>query len=266
MSNPNYPSYPGGAPQGGGYPQQNPAGGGYPQQQHAPAAEPVASSGSPAKASRGGGSGLGPPAGAAKLLYIGLLLLIFSFAVKQVVVDLSLNSGSGMIEKQKLAVQMSAELAEIDAALDTIDTEIADLEFSMPKAPGADAKKADTEEYQEQKTKSDDKIAKLKESRAEKDKDLEDKRKAVRKKYRPLLRDASRNEAASQASGLGKVQFLLFAKIILDILKIVGASMCILPALGIAADNEQSTGLKVYAAVIAGIALLAVILGGVNSF
>ncbi len=224
----------------------------------------------------GGGGGLGPPSGPAKMLYFGLILLIVAFSVKQVLVNLSLNSAGNVLEKPKLQAQLGVEIAEIDTALDAIDTEIEDLEADAPKPPEAskssddkEGEKADDgkdmEAFLEKSKKHEEKLAKLKKDRAKQDKELEDKRKEVRKKFRPMIREANRAENKAQASGLGRVQLTLLFKLILDFLKIIGAALCVLSGLGIAADPEQSMGLKIYAAVIGGVAFLSVVAGGIAS-
>jgi Skp family chaperone for outer membrane proteins len=263
MANPNYPNYPGGGqPQQGGYPQQQqypqqPQGGGYPQQ-GAPAQQPAPEPPKPKPPS--GPSPLGPPAGPAKMLYIGLLIMIFSFAVKQILVDLSVNSAGNMLEKDKIQAQMAVEMNEIDTALDSIDTDIETLKADAPKPPEGDK---DREAFEEKMKKQGEKLEKLQKDRADKDKDLEDKRKEVRKKYIPLIRDAGRSEQSAHASTLSKLQITLLLKLIMDLFKIVGGALCILSGLGIAADPEQSTGMKAYAAVIAGIAFLGLVAGGI---
>jgi len=189
------------------------------------------------------------------MLYIGLLLMIFSFAVKQVLVDLSLNSSTSMLDKAKVQAQMQVEMTEIDTALDDIDNQIEDLKADEPK-PDKEGKVDDDKRESWQK-----KGEKLQKERAEKDKDLEDKRKDVRKKYHPLLRDAGRSETQAQASALGKIQITFLMKLIMDFLKIIGGAICILAGLGIAADPETTSGMKAYAAVISGIAFLGLVAG-----
>lgn len=264
MGNPNYPNYPPGGPPGGGYPgQQYPQGGGYPQQPPAPAQPPAAPPPEPPKpAGPRTPSPLAPPPGAAKMLYIGLILMIFAFAVKQIFVDVSINSSTSMLDKEKIAAQQASEIAEIDSALDSIDDEIAEQQDAMPKPPSDDK---DMDSFQEKTKKIQDKLDKLKKDRDDKDKDLEDKRKEVRKKYRAELRQAGRAEQSSQASTIGKIQITFLLKLILDFFKIAGAAIAILAGLSIAADAEQTSGMKAFAAVMSGVAFLAVVAGGLAS-
>jgi len=60
-------------------------------------------------------------------------------------------------------------------------------------------------------------------------------------------------------------ELTLLFKLILDFLKIGGAALCVLSGLGIAANPDEPMSVKIYAAVIGGIAFLAVVVGGVPS-
>ncbi len=201
------------------------------------------------------------------MLYFGLVMMLVAFGVKQVLVNLSLHSSGNLLEKPKLSAKMGVEIAEIDTALDEIDTEIEDAEADAPKPPkakGEDPPDSDAlEAFAEKNKRHEEKIGKLKKDRAKQDDELEDKRKEVRKKYRPMIREAGRAETKAQASGLGNVQLTLLFKLILDFLKIGGAALCVLSGLSISASDEQPMSVKVYAAVIGGIAFLAVVAGGV---
>ena len=146
---------------------------------------------------------------------------------------------------------------------------MAELEANAPKPPEAkepgDDISKDMEAYEEKRQKHDEKMGKLKKSRGLADKDLEDQRKEVRKKFRPLIRDAGRNETESTASALGTLQTTLLIKLIVDILKLLGATMCVLSGLSVAIDPEQPMGLKVYAAVLGGLAFLSTVVAGLYS-
>ena len=95
------------------------------------------------------------------------------------------------------------------------------------------------------------------------DEDLEDKRKEVRKKSRPLLRDAGRADTEASASAAGKVQTMVFFKLLMDVLKIIGAAICSVSALGIAVARNQPTSMKTYATVISEMAFVSVAAGGI---
>jgi hypothetical protein len=262
MSMPQYPGGPG-APQGGypgaPYPGQggpNPQTGYGMQAAQAPQAAPVPTPAGPKGPSVMSALGA-PSAHAPKALWIGVLIILVSFALKQIFVDISLFSAGGMVSGEQLQLKQRAELAEIDSALDAIENEIADLEDDKPEFDSDDV-----EGSTEKKEKHDEKLAKLQKDRAEKSKDLEPKRAAVRKEYRQKIREASRSSIGSSASALGQLKLTLMAKILLDLMKLAGAAMCVLSALSIAVDPEQSTGAKAYGAVIGGIAFLSAALGG----
>ncbi len=95
------------------------------------------------------------------------------------------------------------------------------------------------------------------------DEDLEDKRKEVCKKSRPLLRDAGRADREASASAAGKVQTMVFFKLLMDVLKIIGAAICSVSALGIAVARNQPTSMKTYATVISEMAFVSVAAGGI---
>ncbi|MFO0616609.1 MAG: hypothetical protein U0414_28710 [Polyangiaceae bacterium] len=266
MANPNYPNY----PPGGGYPSQPyPGQGGPGMTQAAAPAQPPPQQQLPAPPPRGPKepSALGPPSGPAKMLYIGLVLILFSFSIKQFFVDLTLKSSSGLFEVERLRAEQEVATNEIDAELDEIDAQIDELQADSPKPP--DAKSADSmrdsDSYSDKMKKFEEKMEKLTKERSNKDKDLEDKRKEIKKKYRPLMREAARSADSSRASGLGKIQLTLLFKLLMDLLKIAGALITVLSGLNIAANPDQSSHMKIFASVMAGVALLAVIAGGLST-
>jgi len=197
--------------------------------------------------------------------------MLVSFSLKQLMVDLSLNSTSNLLEKAKLQAKQQAEIAEIDEALDEIDEEIADLKANAPLPPlvgDSDSPEdiaADRENFDEKNQRHQEKLGKLTKKRDKEDRALEEQRREVRKKYRPLIRDADRAETESTASGLARVQVTLWAKILLDLLKVGGAVVCVLSGLTIAFDPAQSPGAKAYAAVMGGIAFFSTVVGGLLS-
>lgn len=264
MANPNYPNY----PPGGGYPSQPYPNPGMTQQAAPPSPQAMQQSAPTAPPRAKGPSTLGPPQGMAKMLWIGLALILFSFTIKQFFVDLTLKSASGTFEAERLRAEQEVELNDIDAALDDIDAQIDELQADSPKPP--DAKSAgdsmkDLDSFSDKMKKFEEKMDKLRKERADKDKDLEDKRKEVKKKFRPLLRDAARSADSSRASGLGKIQWTLLLKLLMDLLKVAGAGITILTGLNIAASAEQTSHMKIFAVVMAGVAFLSIIAGGLNS-
>jgi hypothetical protein len=274
MANPNYPNY----PPGGGYPSQPYPGQGAPgMTQQAPPQQqmqqPMMQQPMPAPPKPPAGpSTLGPPAGPARMLYIGLLLVLVSFAFKQFFVDLTLNSAGGLLEMDRLRAAQEVEINDIDSALDDIDAQIDELQGDAPKTDkdkpdfrSPDSPPPPPKDDSDKFKKFSEKMEKLQKERSDKDKDLEDKRKDVKKKYRPLLREAGRSLDSSRASGIGKIQTTLLLKLLLDILKIFGAVLCIVSGLNIAANAEQSSHIKIFATVMAGVAFLAVIASGLST-
>jgi hypothetical protein len=200
-----------------------------------------------------------PPGGAATALWLGIVVMILSFLLKQILVDLSLGGTASLLETGRLHAEMSVEIAEVDEALDSIDGEIESLEADVPKPP-TDPSQFDA--FTEKQKQHEEKLDKLRKKRAEKDEELEPKRRQIRESYRPKLRSADRDASRGTASSLGKLQSTLGLKLVLDLLKLVGAVLVILSGLTICFDPRQTTGAKAYAAVLGGIAFLSTVLGG----
>ncbi len=243
------------------------AGPGYPPGYQAPSAQPAAP---------GFMHALTAPAGAHKVLWIGALLMIVSFAAKQILVDVSVSSIGGLIEVERLRAKQRAEISEIDAAFDPVDTEIADLEFNAPEppkmseppsfTPGAPPPPMpDFSAFEAKKKEFDEKMEKLKKKRADLDKDLEPKRKKVRQEYRPKIVEAERTITQSGASAIGRAQTTITLKLLVDLVKLFGGAMVVLSALRISTDSEHTGGAKAYAAVLGGIAFVSMVIGGLYS-
>jgi hypothetical protein len=193
------------------------------------------------------------------MLWIGVVVMIASFLVKQILVDLSLGSTGHLLESSRLQAEQAVELSEIDAALDEIDAEIEALEADAPKPP---SEPSQFDVFTEKQKQHEEKLDKLKKKRSEKDEELEPKRRKVRSSYRPKMRDADREGSRATASGLGKLKATLSWKLVLDLLKLAGGTLVVLSALQIAVDARQTAGAKAYAAVLGGIAFLSMVLGG----
>jgi hypothetical protein len=213
------------------------------------------------------------PAGAHKVLWLGAVLMIVSFGAKQILVDMAVHSVNGLIEVERLRSKQRAEVAEVDAAFDPVDEEIADLEDNAPKPPtmaeptpgGAPPPMPDFSAFEAKKKEFEEKLDKLKKKRADLDKELDPKRKKVRAEYRPKIREAERSTAAAQASAVGRAQTSLTLKLLVDLLKLAGGAMVVLAALRISADPEQSGGAKGYAGALGAITFIAMVLGGLYS-
>ena len=239
----------------------------------------------------GGGGGDGPftvfgapkKGGAAKAIWLGALVMIASFFVKQVMVDLSLYSVSGGMEESRLQLAQRVANFEIDEELDELKDKLSDLELDAPKMPDDPD---DMEKYQDKmkdhdeaelgcdvtfpkgfdawydRCVHDEDVKDLKEKIADKEDDLKDKRKEIVKEYRPKIRDAGRSAKAAEASGIGRFQWTIYLKLFLDLLKVLGGALVVFGGLAINLDEEASTGAKAYAAVLGGVAFLSIVLGG----
>src|SRR5205809_199870 len=71
--------------------------------------------------------------------------------------------------------------------------------------------------FEAKKKEFDEKMDKLKKKRADLDKDLEPKRKKVRQEYRPKLVEARRATSTSGASAIGRAQWTLTLKLLIDL-------------------------------------------------
>ncbi len=210
---------------------------------------------------------LSAPSGPAKVLWIGMVLMLVSFACKQILVDVSVQSIGGLIEVERLRSKERAEIAEVNAALDDVDNEIADIETTplepptISDAPGAPP--PDYTAFEAKKKERDEKLDKLKKKKSEIDKGLEPKRKKIRDEYRPKITEAERSLTQAAASGVGRIQTTLTLKLIVDLVKLIGATLVVLSALRMSVDPETSGGAKAYAAVIGGIAFISMVIGGI---
>ncbi len=241
--------------------QQMPAAPGYPPGYQAPSAGPQ---------QPGFMHALSAPSGAAKVLWIGVVLMLVSFACKQILVDVSVSALSGVIEGERLRSKQRAEISEVNAALDEVENDIADIETTPLEppdmsnlAPGAPP--PDFTAFEAQKKVRDDKLTALKKKKSELDKSLEPKRKKIRDEYRPEIAKAERSQTSAAASGVGRVQTTLTLKLFVDLLKLVGGTMVVLSSLRIGFDPEQDGGAKAYAAVLGGIAFISMVIGGLYS-
>ncbi len=193
---------------------------------------------------------LSAPPGATRVLWTGVLLMVVSFAAKQLLVDVFVHGAGGLLEKERLLADQQAELAEVEAPLLKLEDEI-DALSDAPAEDDEAAKKA-----------LEEKVASLKTNRADLDKTLQPKRKKIRSKYRPQLREAERESSGATAFGIGLLQTTLTLKLVVDLVKLIGASLVVLAALRISVDPDASGGSKAYAAVLGGVAFISMVIGG----
>jgi hypothetical protein len=200
------------------------------------------------------------PPGATKVMWVGVLLMVISFAFKQILVDISVQSAGKLLDRQRLRANQRAEIATIDSALDEVKNEIAELEDTPNDPPKSES---DFLAWEAKKKERDEKMEKLKTKRNDLEKTLQPKRKKVRDEYRPKIAEAERAETQAQASSMGKIQWTITLKLFVDMMKLIGASMVVLSALRINVDPDQSGGTKAYAAVLGGVAFISMVIGGI---
>ena len=222
---------------------------------------------------------LSAPPGSVRVLWAGVVLMLVSFMAKQVLVDITVQPLAGQLEQERLQGERAAALGEIDVALDKVNNEIAALKdegaagtedaaspadalaeaLGEGAAPGSADAVADAAKLKEKL----DKLEKLAATRAELDKTLRPKRKKVRDEFRTKLTEAARDGIEAGASMRGRFQTSLTAKLFVDLLKLLGASLVVFSALRISTEPEQNNGTKAYAAVLGGIAFVSMALGGI---
>jgi hypothetical protein len=178
----------------------------------------------------------GGPAGPSPLvsrLRQGLLLLVASFLLKQLLLGLAVFEVGGLLSEPKLRARRSGELAEKRAELDEEYGE--DWQFN--RGGGEDKEKArkEWEEFQ----------------------------KEIADEYDPKLRDLRGAMDRTAASLMGKAQWYTWLKIFLDLLRSLGAALVILTAVGISADPRCGTWTKVYAVSCGSFAVLGVLFANI---
>jgi len=192
-----------------------------------------------------------PGSGAVKALWLGLLLVAASFGVKQVLVSWSLKHLGTTLEEPKLEAARAAEYALLDEAFDDVERKLADLDRERVSFDDEAAFRAQREKRQA-----------IEKERDRIRKDQESKRKEIDERYREDLREARRDVRRATAAGLGKAQWTLYIKFALDFLKVAGVLLICFSGLHLVVDPTASTLVKVYATVCGGMAVAAILFGG----
>jgi hypothetical protein len=148
-----------------------------------------------------------PGSGAVRALWVGLLLVVISFGVKQVIISWSMWNLGTALEEPRLQAKRSAEIARLDDG-----------------------------------------------SRA--------RREAIHERYREQFEDLRGDSASASASALMKLQWFCYLKVVLDIVRLLGAILVLFAALHIVLDKSLGTWMKAYGVVCGGVALLTVVFGG----
>jgi len=186
-----------------------------------------------------------------------MILMVGSFGIKQVLVDFSLSSASSLLEAPRLEAEQREALSEIDAELDPINDDIAELERDPPKR----ADDTGDQQFEEQRTNHQEALQKLQDARKDQSEKLEERRAPVRNEYRAKIREATRDAQSSVASGLGRAQWVLFLKTFLDLAQLLGSALVMFAGLHISLDKKKRGGAKAFATVMAGIAFVSLVIG-----
>lgn len=192
-----------------------------------------------------------PEGGVVSALWLGLILLVASFALKQIFVDWTMTGINTGIEPQRLHQKKDAQLSSLRADIGEIQDEIDDLDDEIDKEKDADKKKKLKDERKD-----------LDKKKTDLQKEQEDEMKDIERSFRAKIRNADIGSEYGQASALGNFQRMMWLKFLLDIVKLLGALLVIFSSLHITVDPAFSSGLKTYAVICGAIALFACTCGG----
>jgi len=176
-----------------------------------------------------------PSDGALLALWLGMVLLMSTFAIKQVMVSWTLTTVSDALEIPRLQAKQQAELEDVGG------------DSSERFGPFRDR---------------DQGLDKSDQQREERAKQRTD----INKKYDIAIEKARKDMRWSAASGLHKAQWTLLLKMVLDLAKIVAYALILFASLRIVTDPVTSGTLKVYATVLGGITFLTCVLGGLIAY
>jgi len=90
----------------------------------------------------------------------------------------------------------------------------------------------------------------------------EDRLNRIRDRYQDRIQDAQEASVKGGAKALTKLQWFFYAKLILDIGKLLGVFLVVFASMQIVSDEDQPGALKQYATVCSGVVLLASLFGG----
>ena len=198
-----------------------------------------------------------PCGGSARLLWLGLMLLLGSFSLKLVVLDFAISNGSSSLGIPRAEMQGQAKLSAVRADLEDVDYEIEEIEGKI-----ASARRAALEEGAKD---MDDVIDKLDERRKEKREErrkietkLADKEQRVRLDGRKAKDRAMRKAAGNGADAIGWAQTALSWKFLVDLVKILGCFLVLHATVCIVSSRDEETALKVFATCCGTVVLLSV--------
>ena len=215
----------------------------------APAAAPMGSAPAAGAAipksrrrARKGGMFRAPEGGSAfrSMLWLGLLLFVGTFAIKQMSVDFSLVRTNSASEVARL------QLAK-EAARNSVSHQASELELELREMREAGAFDPN-EEY----LKKQEQLQKVREANKG---ELE----KVNKKYNKLQSKAVRNLTSASATNLSLLQMSWWMKLLLDLAKIAGCFLVLYSAMQIVCDPNEDSQVKTFATVCSGIVLTTIL-------
>ena len=173
-------------------------------------------------------------------LWLGLLLFVGTFAIKQMVVDFSLVRTNSATEVARL--QSAKEVAINAVSKDTfeLDQEIREMRsgFDAEIREGMSKKQ---EELREIRAANQDEINK------------------INKEFRGLQSQARRNLTSATATNLSLLKISWWMKLLLDLVKIAGCFLVLFSTLQIVCDPDELSQVKTFATVCSGIVLTTIL-------
>ncbi|MFN3168043.1 MAG: hypothetical protein ACE37H_13365 [Phycisphaeraceae bacterium] len=200
--------------------------------------------GRPAGRRRSGRGGfvsvIAPPRGALGLLWLGLLLVMLSFTIKHLFVDVSITSVPGVFEYPRLVAKKQAEKFPLYDEVKKIEEEISESERGRFDDAFEEGGRDAFREWEERR---DRQRKRLNDARDKAD----DAAKKIDEKYEEELRAAELAAIESGAAGLGWLQRGIWLKVLVDLPKLLGCFLIVFAAMPIVSDPEQQAPVKAYA-------------------
>jgi len=193
----------------------------------------------------------------ARSLRLGLMLILLSFSIKLLVLDLAISNGETSLDRVRIELETQAKLNAARSGLLDLEHEITQLDGKrraarlMALEDGGDSMEKAIDDIDEE----------LKEKREEARK--LGKKLAPRIDKMKLAGDraskAARNDAvADGADAISWLQSALGWKIVLDLIKIVGCFLILGATVGIVSSRDEEPALKVFATCCSTIVLLTI--------
>ena len=200
------------------------------------------------KGRKGPGFFKGPAGGSPfrSTLWLGLLLFVGTFALKQVAVDYHIVRTNPVTELARVELAQQAEKESVNFQANMLAQEIQAMRLSSN--PDQSVIEAKQKELQKLTSANLDKLKK------------------IRAKYSKLRATAQRNATTASATSLWLLKVTWWFKLFLDFAKIAGCFLVLYAAFNIVCDANEGAHVKTFATVCAGITLAAILILGVLTY